>query len=90
MLDTIVDPCTFCYQSGEVVAPIVSLRMEFDFLPGRATLHDGSLVQADRIYACETHLESIVRVAKVALDNALERVRDSLAAHNDGISSEDP
>jgi hypothetical protein len=88
MLDITVDPCTFCYQSGEVVAPLVSLRMEFDFLPGRGTLHDGLLVQADRIFACATHLDSIVRIAKIALDNALERVRAGLAARDRGTLSD--
>jgi hypothetical protein len=78
------DVCSFCRAEGRVCLALASLRIELHFLPGRWVTHDGQLVSEEPVFACEEHLDSLARVGRIAIENAVGRVRAGLKEANDG------
>lgn len=79
-LESVRDACTFCQHDGHVNAAIVSLRIDFELLPGTWIDHDGLLLQQTPVFACGRHVDSAAKVARLAIEGAVQRVKQVLEA----------
>jgi hypothetical protein len=68
----------FCQHDGQATAAIVSLRIDFELLPGRWIDHDGLLLQDAPVFVCASHVDNAAKVARVAIEGALQRMKRAL------------